>query len=243
MSTATVVPAGGHAVDERSLRIPNVQADLLPIEIVEARRTRKIRRLVITFVAAVALVLAAWYGLTVMQTSSATDDLNQAEDSVQTLTRQQRNFTELVAVQSDSEAIKKQLATLMATDLQWSKLLATLQAAAPKGITITGVTCSITDKTGTKTSGQAAPQLPGAVTDSVGTITLTGNGTNKTVIAAYVDALSRVTTVANPLLGDVSQTGDAYAFSVRLDITKPALGGRFTSAGPSAAKSPGTGGK
>jgi Tfp pilus assembly protein PilN len=219
-------PTGGHAVDERSLRIPDIGADLLPIEITAARRTRKVRRTVIVLVAAFAALLAAWYGLAIYETTAATDNLGRAQDSVQSLTRQQRGFNELVEVQTEAKTINQQLTALMAKDLQWSKLLQSLQAAAPTGITITNVTAALLSDTaaGAKPATQAA--------GTVGTLTLGGTGPTKTVIAAYVDALGRVNGVANALPGDVNQQQQAgLQFSIHMDITKAALGGRFTKTG------------
>jgi Tfp pilus assembly protein PilN len=237
--TATLNPAG-HAVDERSLRVPAICAELLPVEIIEARRTRRIRRVVVVAVAGFAAILAVWYGLAVIETSAATDDLGRAQDNVQALTRQQRNYTELVTVQAESERIGAQLRELLADDLQWSKLLSSLQAAAPKGVTITGITAAL------NTDG-AAPQagtgLPSTTTSkSIGALTTNGVGTDKTVIAAYVDALGKVSGVGNPLLGDVTQQEKGLVFSVQLDITAAALGGRYA-ATPTPTSSRGTGGK
>ena len=73
--------------------------------------------------------------------------------------------------------------------------------------------------------------------DIIGTVTLTGKAANKAAVAAYVDALGGVAGVTNPFPSDVSQDTEGLAFTIRLDITKAALGGRFTSAAPSASPS------
>jgi Tfp pilus assembly protein PilN len=225
---------GGHAVDERSLRIPDIGVDLLPIEITAARRTRKIRRVVISAVGVFAVFLAVWYGLAIYETSNATDNLGRAEENVQTLTRQQRGYTELVAVQSASKTINDQLNALLAQDLQWSRLLQMLQGAAPSGVTVTGVTAALlTDEA---SSGSSTAKSTTVANDTVGSLTLSGVGSSKTVVAAYVDALGKVTGVANALPGDITQQEGGLQFSVHMDITKAALGGRF-------AKTTGTGGK
>jgi len=218
-------PAGGHAVDERSLRIPDISADLLPVEITAARRTRTVRRTVVASLTAFAVVLAGWYGLAFQQTQTASNDLDQAQDRVQALNSKQHGYTELVKVQKDAKTINDQLSSLMAKDLQWSRLLQSLQTAAPAGITITGVTAALTTDA---TAGAPSAKSPVESTDVIGTLTLGGVGTSKTAIAAYVDALARVTGVANALPGDVTQQSSGLQFSVHMDITKAALGGRFT---------------
>lgn len=215
-------PVGGHAVDERSLRIPDISADLLPVEITATRRTRTVRRVVVASVAAFAVVLAGWYGLAIRETRTASSDLATAQKNVHGFTGRQRDFDDLVKVQKDSKVISDQLNSLMAKDLQWSRLLQSLQSAAPEGITITGVTAALATN---ETAGSSANTKTDA--DAIGTLTLGGVGTTKKVIAAYVDALARVTGVANALPGDVTQQSSGLQFSVHMDITKAALGGRF----------------
>jgi Tfp pilus assembly protein PilN len=216
---------GGHAINERSLRIPDISADLLPVEITAARRTRTVRRTVVASLTAFAVVLAGWYGMAFQETRTASDELDNAQDSVQVLTSKQHGFTELVKVQKDAKTLNDQLSSLMAKDLQWSRLLQTLQSAAPAGITITGVTAALTTD---QTAG--APNAKSGVesSDAIGTLTLGGVGTSKNVIAAFVDALAKVKGVANALPGDVTQQSSGLQFSVHMDITKAALGGRFT---------------
>ena len=224
-------PAGGHAVDERSLRIPDISADLLPVEITAGRRTRKVRRTVIASVAAFAVVLAGWYGVAIQERRTAAADLAEAQKGVHSSTSRQHDFDELVKVQKDAKTINDQLSALMAKDVQWSRLLQSLQSAAPNGITITEVTAVLATDTaaGSPTTGTTGR-------DTIGTLTLSGAGTSKTVIAAYVDALARVTGVANALPGDVNQLSSGLQFSVRMEITKAALGGRFSKTTRTASK-------
>jgi Tfp pilus assembly protein PilN len=205
--------------DERSLRVPDIAADLLPIEVFEARRGRQVRRIVFT------LVLGGWYAVATYQTGVAREALESAQDDAQRLTRQQRTFADLVTAQTESTAITDQLTELLKDDLQWSKLLSSLQDAAPSGVRITGVTGALSAST------SAAPN-PGTPANAIGTLNLTGAAGTKALIAAYVDALGKVAGVANPLLGDVTAQSGTLNFTIRMDITKVALGGRYTKGGP-----------
>jgi Tfp pilus assembly protein PilN len=226
------VANAGHAVNERSLRIPTIAADLLPAEIVESRRTRKVRRLVLAFVAGVTVLLGVWYAGTVQQTTTVERERDRAQETVTDLTRLQRDFNEVVNTQAEADSVNKQLTALMAGDLQWSRLLTSLHAVAPSGITLTGVIAALDgpDSTGANTD----PTLTGTTDRAIGSLTVNGTGSSKPVIAAYVDALAKVSGVRNALLGEVTQQDKGLDFSVRLDITRSALGGRFAAASPSA---------
>jgi hypothetical protein len=48
------------ALGERTLRIPAVSANLLPVEIIEARHSRKVRRAIVAALAVFVLGLAGW---------------------------------------------------------------------------------------------------------------------------------------------------------------------------------------
>jgi Tfp pilus assembly protein PilN len=208
--------------DEHSLRVPDIAADLLPVEVFEARRERQVRRFVLSALAVFTLLLGGWYAVATYQTAAARDALEGAQDDAQRLTRQQRAYADLVTAQTESIAISNQLTALLADDLQWAKLLSSLQDAAPSGVRLTGVTGALA--TGTAT-GTPSPVTP---VNAIGSLNLTGTAGTKALVAAYVDALGKVAGVANPLLGDITAQGTTLSFTVRMDITKAALGGRYT---------------
>lgn len=219
------------ASTERALRLLPITANLLPVEVVESRRGRRVRRIVLSALAAFVAVLGGWYGLARYETSTARTELAAAEDAAQGLLRQQRAFAEVVGVQAQSEVVEAQLAALFADDLQWSRLLASVQRAAPGGIQVTGITGALDadDEAAAASSGTAATVLPNTSgSELIGTVTVTGRGSTKAAVAAYVDALGRVRGLGNPLLNDATVQDGALQFTIRLDLTEAALGGRYT---------------
>jgi Tfp pilus assembly protein PilN len=227
---------------ERALRIPPIAVNLLPLEIIESRRVRKVRRIVVVALVAFVVLLAGWYAQTSYQTSTARSKLRTAEGDAARLQRQQHAFDDVVGTQEESRAIGAQLSNLLANDLQWSRLLSSLRKAAPPGVMITGVFGTLTARSnaaavgaggtgGPASNSAGASQLPSASGEkSIGTFTITGSGLSKADVAAYVDALAKVPGLGNPLLGDATLQNGELHFTVRLDITKSALGGRYTSA-------------
>jgi Tfp pilus assembly protein PilN len=177
-------------------------------------------------------VLVGWYGLAVYQTSGARSDLATAQDNEETLTQQQKTYDDLVETQSRSQATATKLSTLLATDLRWSRLLHSLRAVAPTGVTVDGVTGTLDSSGATATATSTA--APGTTKNTVGTLTVSGTAPSRAAVAAYVDALAKVCGLANPLVGSASMENSVVQFSVRLDITRGALGGRFTAPSPCA---------
>jgi Tfp pilus assembly protein PilN len=226
----------GHGIDDRLLMVPHISADLLPTEIVYARKLKKIRKLVISGLTVFVVLLGLWFAQSLYETSNARDELAQAQDNVNQLTKQQTTFGELVKTQADSKAINDQLKQLFKNDLQWSTLYTTLQKAAPDGVGIEALTGAVTGEEAKQAGGGsgAVGGLTGGSVKTIGTITVTGNGKTRAAIATYVDALGKATGVTNPLLSDVGEgENGTLSFTIKLDITEAALGGRFTPAAPS----------
>jgi hypothetical protein len=65
----------------------------------------------------------------------------------------------------------------------------------------------------------------------IGTLTVTGTAPDKAAIAEYVDALATAAGLGNPIVGDTNLQDGQQRFTLRLDLTSAALGGRFTSEG------------
>jgi hypothetical protein len=205
--TTTLVPPESSASAARALRIPPFSANLLPVEIVEARRVRKVKRVVVSALAGFVAVLVAWYAVAYYQTSAARSNLHEAESRTGTLRQQQKAFDELVKAQAESKAINTELSVLLGNDLQWAGLIAATRGAAPSGVQITGVAGTVAG-TGVRTAQGAGATLPNSVPDKlVGTLTVTGTGTTKAVVASYIDAVAKVTGLANPMLSSAVQLG------------------------------------
>jgi hypothetical protein len=212
---------------ERVRRFLSIEADLLPPEIVESRRTRKVRISAVAALVVLVLGLTGWYGVAVYQTSIARVGLAGAEADVTRLQHKQDKYGDLVNVQSESGTVKAQLATLLANDLPWSQLVTPVLAAAPNGVQVSDITGEVT--AGAATSGAPAVTLPNSTGKTlVGRITINGHAKSKAVAAAYVDALAKVPGLGNPYLTSAMPPGGEVDFTVRLDITNSILGGRFT---------------
>ena len=201
------------------------------MEISDLRRLRMVRRLVIAGVAVCVALLFGWYVVADGNTDQAQSELTAVQDSRRDLNRKKATYTELEATRQQIKDITTQLGIVMERDLSWSALLASLQKAAPKGVVVTSVTgaLSLEDAKTTTTTG-----------DVIGAITLAGTAPSKDEVAAYVDTLGTVTGLDNPFPSDTTQSDKALNFTIRVDVTRAALGGRFTS--PSAVPS-GSGGK
>lgn len=216
-------------------RLLSIGVNLLPPEIVDSRRGRTVRRIVLVAVAGFTVLLAGWYAAVSYQASTARSSLSSSQQDVDRLTKQQDQFADLVRTQADSRMIEGQLSALFAKDVRWRDLLTSLQPGNPlqpgkeSGVRLTGVTADLTAARNSAAKGGAGEaNLPSTTRDAlVGKLTIVGVGPDKKAVADYVDALAKVKGIGNPLLSDATPRDGRVSFTVRLDITDPALSRRY----------------
>jgi hypothetical protein len=229
MATTTLMPLDPALSPQRVNRVLTISADLLPEEIVVARRARRTRSWVLAVVAVVLVALGGWYALAEHQTTLADQELESVTAERIALQRKQADFAEVVNVQSETGTITKQLAALLANDLPWASLLDTLRTSGERsGVTVDGISGSLNDpEAGPATDSSTLPSTSGAA--KIGMLTITGTAPDKPSVARYVDTLGTLSTVANPFVTSVAKGSEGdYTFSLTVDVTADALCGRFT---------------
>jgi hypothetical protein len=236
----TLMPLDPATSPQRAVRVLPIAANLLPDELIASRRAKKVRGWVLIILGLVAVLLGSVYAYAALETKNAKDDLAAVTLDKVILQKKQSEFKEVTDIRAGSEAINSQLATLLAEDLRWSTLLDMLRiTGADSAIKITAVSGALSSSA---SGGGAAPtdRLPSADRKRiVGTMTVTGDAPDKNSVARYVDALGRVDRFANAFLSNAAESADEkkVQFTLSVDITDTALGGRFS---PSTAPTPGT---
>ena len=231
--TATMTPPPPAApLEADPLRLLPVTANLLPPEITDARRLKKTRRMVAVVVGLAVIATGGWYLVARHSASNAQGSLTAAQDRSLNLTRKEASYKKLVQVQSQTTAISNELSALMADDLPWWQLMPSLGAIAPAGVRLTSVTGSTTTSAAAA-QPSAAPAAGTGDATPIGTFTIIGTAPDKNSIAAFVDSLATVKGIANPYLtGAQAQSGGTLQFTIQVQITKAALGGRYATATP-----------
>ncbi len=211
----------------KAVRFVDVRANLLPDEVVVARRTARLRNRILIALVALVVALAGWYAFCNLQTARAKDDLATLQRHGEALQGEQRQFTPLIEAQAQSARIKTALAKLMSGDLRWQDLLARLRSAAPRGVALATVDGNLAATADTAANG-GLNVLNGSGKPAVGQLTITGRAPDKGAIANYVDRLGRITGLAAPFPASVTGKDGSVTFSLTVIITADALGGRYT---------------
>ena len=226
----TLMPLDPATTPQSAQRLLPIAAKLLPPEILNARRAKLVRARVIAALVAAVVLLGGWYAFATYQVSEAKALLDEAVAEQVALTAEQKNYNPVVQTQASSKSISERLSILLADDLRWAGLLSTLRSnASAAGVTVTGVSGTLASSTGGATGAASQNALPGVTTTAVvGTVTITGVGGNKAEVAQFVDRLGDVALLTNVYLTNVTADDKEVQFSVQGDVTREALGGRFT---------------
>jgi hypothetical protein len=223
--TTTLLPPEPAITLDHSYRLLSIAANLLPPEIVDTRRTRRVKRAVLVALCTCTVLLAGWYGAATLQTVTARAEVRSVDQEIEQLTRHQKAYADVIRVQADSQAIHAQLIAVLGGDLRWSTLISAVQSAAPVGLNLTGVTGLVTPTVAVR--GAAPAGVPVGVAP-IGSLIINGSGRTKGMVAGYVDALGTIPGLANPFLTNANEDDGVTLFTVRVDVTSAALGGRYS---------------
>jgi hypothetical protein len=226
----TPVPSG------QSLRFVAVRANLMPDEVIDARRTDVVRRRVLFGLAGLLALLLVGFGSAWLQTASANGDLSDQQHRTRALQDQQQDYAPLVAAQAQTAAINGQLAQLMVGDVRWQNMLATVRSDAPPGVGVTSVSSQITTSAVGATPASGTSSVYAALNATgktpIGTLTLVGTADNKDQVAGYADRLAGEPGLVSPVVSNYNATTRPFTFTIAAIVTSDALGGRYHVANP-----------
>ena len=238
MTTTMTPPIESEIEDATSahggVRFINIRANLMPAEVIVARRIEKLRRKILIGLGALVVVVAAVYVVAMLGTRSANNDLSAVNTTTSQLQSRVAGYSSVTKTQAQAAAVQSELATVMQGDLPWSSLITALRQEAPLGIQLTSVSGNVTSAAGSTGSGSGSGATAGDVNQSgdqaAGTLVITGTAASQTIAAAYSDRLSLIKGVTAPLITSLSGAGSGVTFNISATITTAALGGRYATA-------------
>jgi Tfp pilus assembly protein PilN len=206
------------------VRFVPVRANLMPDEVLSARQVVVVRKQVLLGLVAVLVMLIGWVGLSWWQTHAAESTLSDVQRQGLALQSQQAQFTPLVQAQADIADTRSQLEILMVGDLSWKAMLNLVREKAPAGVAVTSINGNVTDASAAMGLADVLNQTGSA---SIGQLTISGSAPDKRTVAAYADALSKVSGVTAPLISSVQTSTTDVTFTIAAVITRDSLGGRY----------------
>jgi Tfp pilus assembly protein PilN len=218
---------------------PVPRVNLLPAEILEARRFRRMQGLLgaaVTLTLALA-VLAVWWSQRAV--SDAEEELAAVQARTAELQKQEQEYADVPKTIAEVEAAQEARAYVMANDILWNRYLGDLMSRKPDDVTFDSVTLTVsapvavTDSAGGAAPGGAAAAENPLVEGGIGTVTMEGDAETYHDVAAWLDFLSELDGFGTSTLSTaVASEGtggetDGVTYNSGVAITEPALSRRY----------------
>lgn len=229
--------AGGAAAPDSQALVVDVggvvRVDLLPEEVVRARRLKATQRHLGAGLAVLAAVLAGGVWWATSSTAQAAEELAAAEARTATLQAREAEFAEVPRVLSEVQGARDAQTLAMAGDVLWHRFLDDLALTYPSEVWLTNLTVTVAGPGGAS-AAVTTPATTGATGTGVaalGTLDVTGRAFEHSDVAAWMDVLDGTPGYADATLSSSKRTavGDrpVVDFSTRASVTTDALSRRF----------------
>jgi Tfp pilus assembly protein PilN len=203
------------------------RVNLLPPEIAETRRFRRIQMGLGAAVLGAVGITALLYVAASSSASSAQGELDTALARHTALQADSAKYSQVTAVYDRAAAAQAMLTQAMGEEVRYSQFLNDLSLSVPENVWLKNVTFS--------QAGAAAP-APGAaataVSPGIGTVTFTGVGFSHDDVAVWLESLATQKGYANPYFSNSAEallgTRKTVNFTSSVALTPAAYSGRYT---------------
>ena len=203
-------------------------ADLIPPELVNARRLTILRKYMAVGIVVLLALCAGGYYLAARDNSTAADDLAAVQDRTLQLQREGRSYSGVVAIQGSVSLVQSQTAQLMSGDVDLVALMGKLQSSLPNTMTIEQESIVISPA-GVVGGSAASAGLDTSGLPRIGSITLSGTGKTIDDLSDYIDRLRTITGLVDiaPVSNTKSSAGAGTQYNLQIGLTNALLSHRF----------------
>jgi Tfp pilus assembly protein PilN len=204
------------------------RVNLLPPEIAEVRRMRRIQLGLGGAVLGAVGVVALLYVAASSSVSSAQTDLDNANAKHAVVQAETAKYSQVTAVYARAAAAQAMLTQAMGEEVRYSQFLNDLSLSVPENVWLKNITFTQT--------GAAAPAGPAAAANpltaaGIGTVTFTGVGFQHDDVAVWLESLASQKGYANPYFSSSTEallgTRKTVNFTSTVSLTPAAYSGRY----------------
>jgi len=206
------------------------RVNLLPPEIEEERRFRRVQLGLGAAVAASVAVAAGVFFVANGQVAEAEDDLAVAQARTTQLEARAAEFSQVPVVYAKVEAARAQLELAMGKEIRWSFYLNDLSLKTPNRVWLTSMTVASND-TAVPTQAPTVAGTQPYLTPGLGSVNFEGVAMKHNDVAAWLDSLAKQKGYAQPYFTDSTKelidTTEVVKFKSQVSITEDALSKRY----------------
>lgn len=211
----------------------SIVANLIPPEVLQARRVRAVRRLVALGLCVLVLLASVGYAFAFYRSHEAEQTLSAEQHRTSQLLAQQKQYAGVTQLQGSVVAVRTELARLLGTDVDVSALVTSILKQLPAGATVSQLAVTISPPV----SQQGRPQVAGgtATLDTsgrphIGLISVTGQAARVTDVSTLVDRLSALPGFIDPYPTSNTANDKGTLFTIQFSITDKLLSHRYDKA-------------
>ena len=229
--TAVQAPAttADPGIEVPGARLP--QVNLLPAVVHEELKERRARLVMLGAVGGAVVVVAGLFALSMQDAAAAQDDYDAAVATGVMLRQQAAQYAEVPKVTKQYEQAQAQMAAAMGPEILWSGVLGSVARLMPDGMSVTGLSGTLTPAAGaTATTGAGAPSGAAAAPSGAGTLTVTGGTASVPLVARWLDNLDGDPDFANGTTNSVQRdpaAGGGFTYDSSATLTDKALSHRY----------------
>lgn len=216
-----------------------IVANLLPPEVVAARRAKAVRKLVLLALAGIVVLAAAGFAFASWRVRSANAELLAQQARTTQLQAAQAKYDVVVRLQADIGHVNDELAGLLASSVDMPSFVNELVTASPRPSGLAKLEVDLTSASSTTTTSLASTGSDDGVLDTsgrthIGTATVSGVVRSIDDVARYVTKLSRLPGVVEVFPLSQQSDGGLVTYSIEMTMTDQLVAGRSTSSNPTA---------
>lgn len=198
------------------------RVNLLPPEIAERRRFRRIQYGLGAGVLAAAGIVALLFVSASASVGSANEELTTANAENARLQAETATYADVAAIYAQAAAAEVMLTEAMGQEVRYSRFLSDLSLSIPENVWLKSLTFA---------QGETPPAV-GSTEPGIGTVTVTGVGFSHEDVAVWLESLAGQTGYTNPYFSTSTESligpRTVVDFSSTATLTPAALSGQYT---------------
>jgi Tfp pilus assembly protein PilN len=183
------------------------RVNLMPPEIAEAERFRRLQLAMGGAVLASVVIVGALYMHARSGISAAQQEVSSAQAQQTTLQSKLNSLASVKQTFAEVQGKQALLSQAMGQEIRWSYVLNDLSLRVPSDVWLTGVQAGeATVGVGAQNGAAAASTVPGAATSDIGTVDFSGIGFKHDDVAAWLDSIAKERGFTQPTFSSSSET-------------------------------------
>lgn len=207
-----------------------IVANLIPPEVLQARRVRAVRKLVAYLLCVLVLLAGIGYGFAFYRSQQAAETLAAEQSRTSQLLVQQKRYADVTLLQTSVAGVRTELSQLLETDVDVAALIATVLKQLPAGATVSQLAVTMSPP-----AGQQAKVNPASGTGSldtsgrahIGLMTVTGQALRVSDVATLVDRLGALPGFIDPYPTSNTTNDKGTLFTVQFTINDRLFSHRY----------------